>query len=100
MDENLCAHEDFVGMKSVARATADEIVNVIADTLAEMNLRLEDARGKCYDGANTISGNVTGVCTQIKKINPKCLFTHCYGHVLNLSVKDACKVVKCLKDNV
>ena len=98
VDENLCAHEDFVGMKPVARATAGEIVNVIADTLAEMNLRLEDARGQCYDGANTMSGNVTGVCTQIKKINPKCLFTHCYGHVLNLSVKDACKDVKCLKD--
>ena len=45
-----------------------------------------------------MSGNVTEVCTQIKKTNPKCLFTHCYGHVLNLSVKDACKDVKCLKD--
>ena len=26
------------------------------------------------------------------------MFTHCYGHVLNLAVKDVCNVLKCLKD--
>ena len=61
VDENLCAHEDFVGMKPVARSTADEIVNVIADTLAEMNLRLED-------------GNVTMVRTRCQVTSQK--FAH------------------------
>ena len=28
----------------------------------------------------------------------KCFFTRCYGHALNLAVKDVCNVVKCLKD--
>ena len=38
------------------------------------------------------------VSAQIKHINKKCLFTHCYGHGLNLVVKDVCSVVKCLKN--
>ena len=46
---DLCVHDKFVGIKPVARATADEIVNVISQTLNEMNLHLEDARGQYYD---------------------------------------------------
>ena len=40
----------------------------------------------------------SGVSQQIKDIHKKRLFTHCYGHVLNLAVKDVCDVLKCLKD--
>ena len=63
-----------------------------------MNLKLDNARGQCYDGAAVISGEKAGVATQIKAINSKCLYTHCYGHALNLSVKDACTKIQCLKD--
>ena len=63
-----------------------------------MNLKLDNARGQCYDGAKVISGEKAGVATQIKAINSKCLYTHCYGHALNLSVKDACTKIQCLKD--
>ena len=63
-----------------------------------MNLKLENARGQCYDGAAVMAGEKAGVAAQIKKLNSKCLYTHCYGHALNLSVKDACTKVKCLKD--
>lgn len=45
-----------------------------------------------------MSGKRTGVVTQIKAMNKKCLFTHCYGHALNLAVKDVCNHTKCLKD--
>lgn len=38
------------------------------------------------------------VSAQIKDINKKCLLTHCYGHALNLVVKDVCSIVKCLKN--
>lgn len=63
-----------------------------------MNLRIEDARGQCYDGAATMSGQRTGVATQFKLLNRKMLFTHCYGHALNLAIKDMCFQVDCLKD--
>ena len=39
----------------------------------------------------------TGVATQIKAINGKCLYTHCKGQALNLAVAESIKSVKCLK---
>ena len=71
---------------------------MLKETLTEIHLRIEDCWGQCYDGASTMSRAKTGVAARIKTLNEKCLFTHCYGHVLNLSVKDACSDVKCLKD--
>ena len=62
-----------------------------------MNLKLGKARGQSYDGAAVILGKKAGVATQIKAINSKCLYTHCYGNALNLSVKDACTKIQCLK---
>ena len=40
-----------------------------------------------------MSGHKTGVAKRIKDINPKCLYTHCYGHSLNLAVSDTVKGV-------
>jgi hypothetical protein len=45
-------------------------------------------------------GEKTGVATQIKALNGKCLYTHCYGHALNLAVADAIKLVKCIGDSL
>ena len=38
-----------------------------------------------------------GVARKIKNMNPTCLYTHCYSHALNLSVKDSCDRVAILK---
>ena len=45
-------------------------------------------------------GKKTGVATQIKALNSKCLYTYCYGHALNLAVADAIKSVKCISDSL
>ena len=63
-----------------------------------MNLKIQNARGQCYDGSATMAGKRKGVAKQIKAINGKCLHTHCYGHALNLAVADAVKAVKCIGD--
>ena len=98
VNDELIAHEEFVGIKPVERTTAEDIVFVLTETLPEMHLRIDDCRGQCYDGTSTMSGAKSGIATRIKTLNEICLCTHCYGHVLNLSVKDACSDVKCLKD--
>ena len=54
-----------------------------------MNLQISHARGQCYDGASLMSGEKNGVAKKIKDIVKTCLYTHCYGHSLNLAVKDA-----------
>ena len=63
-----------------------------------MNLRLEDARGQCYDGTSAMSGCKKGVTTVIKSTNEKCLFTHCYGHALNLAVGHCIRKEKLLAE--
>ena len=99
-DENFAVHEDYIAMYPLERTTADHIVAVLKNCLISMHLRIENARGQCYDGASTMAGEKTGVATQIKALNSKCLYTHCYGQALNLAVADAIKSVKCISDSL
>ena len=61
------------------------------------SIPLSNIYGQCYDGAAAMAGTKTGVATQIKAINSKCLYTHCYGHALNLAFADSIKSIDCLK---
>ena len=47
-----------------------------------------------------MAGERTGVATQIKTINGKCLYMHCYGHALNLAVAHCIKSVPCINDSL
>ena len=100
VDENFAVHEDFIAMYPLERTTADHIVAVLKNCLISMHLGIENARGQCYDGASTMAREKTGVATQIKALNSKCLYTHFYGHALNLAVADAIKSVKCISDSL
>ena len=42
--------EEYIGLMPVTQANADIIVICIKDVLLQMNLRIQDAHGKCYDG--------------------------------------------------
>ena len=75
VDENFAVHEDFIAMYPLERTTADHIVAVLKNCLISMHLRIENACGQCYDGASTMAGEKTGVATQIKALNSKCLYT-------------------------
>lgn len=70
----------------------------LQDVLTSLSLNIQDARGQCYDGAATMAGQKSGVASQIKQKNSKCLYTHCYGHALNLAVGDYVKSLKCLSE--
>ena len=43
-------------------------------------------------------GSRTGASSQILKENPKALFVHCFGHVLNLAGNDMVRNIRFLKD--
>ena len=66
VDENFVVHEDFLGIHPLERTTADDTVFIIKDVLLRMNLKIQNARGQCYDGAATMAGKRKGVATQIK----------------------------------
>ncbi|KAJ8028305.1 Zinc finger MYM-type protein 1 [Holothuria leucospilota] len=96
--DELTVHEDFIGMHPLNNTSADHITSIIKDVLLRLNLHIKNARGQCYDGATAMSGTKSGVATRFKALNKKCLYTHCYGHALNLAVCDSVKSVGCLKE--
>ena len=46
-----------------------------------------------YDGASVMSGHLSGVQAQIRKLTTKALYFHCYCHRLNLVIVDCIKSV-------
>ena len=100
VDEQLIVHEEFIGLYSVPAIDADTLTTVIKDSLLRLNLSLNKIRGQCYDGASSMSGAKKGVARQILDVEKRTLFTHCYGHTLNLACSDAVKGCKVLKDTL
>lgn len=98
VDDNLIAHEDFIGLYCVPAINSDTIVAIIKDSLLRLNLCLSKIRGQCYDGASNMTGAKTGVAKQILAEESQAVFTHCYGHALNLACSDAVRGCKPLKD--
>ena len=45
-----------------------------------------------------MKGHVSGVSTQILREEPRAIYTHCYGHSLNLACQDTIRNVKVFKD--
>ena len=98
VDESLEVHEDFIGLHQVDMIDAKTLTAVIIDVLLRMNLSIRKCRGQCYDGAAAMSGPIKGVAANIKKDEPRSLYTHCYGHALNLACADSIKKCKLISD--
>lgn len=98
VSEKFEVEEDFVGLYEVASTGAEVIYGVITDVLLRLNLSISKVRGQCYDGAATMSGRKSGVVTRLCAAEPRAVFTHCYGHSLNLACSDAIKQCKLMQD--
>ena len=72
----------------------------IKDVFLRLNLPISKVRGQCYDGAATMAGYKSGVATRtrMKSDEPRAIFTHCYGHLLNLACCDTIKQSKLMQD--
>ena len=63
-----------------------------------MNLSMFKLRGQCYDVASTMRGARSGVTKRILDEEPRAVYTHCYGHSINLAASDAVKQTKVMRD--
>ena len=98
VDKKLEAHEEYVGLYQVESTQASELHYIIHDVLRRLNLPISEVRGQCYDGASSMSGSINGVATKILEEEPRALYTHCYGHALNLACSDAIKGCKLMRN--
>ena len=97
VDNDLVPHEEFVGLYQTDSITSNALVAVIRDVLLRLNLKIECCRGQCYDGASAMAGAKKGVAKVLCEEEPRALFTHCYGHALNLAIGDAVKQCKVMR---
>ena len=98
VDDDFECHEDFVGVYIVDSIEANVVVAVLKDVILRMNLELNKCCGQCYDGASNMAGIRNGAATQILKDEPRAVYTHCYGHALNLVACDTVRNNKILRD--
>ena len=91
VDDDFNVHKDLIGLYKFDSISAYNLVALIKDALLRMNLSLNKARGQCYDGTANMSGDKSGVAKQLTDEEPRVLYTHCYGHALNLACGDAIK---------
>lgn len=91
--------KEFIRLHSLESTTAS-ITHAIKDILLRLSLQLENCRGQRYDGANSMAGCRTGVATTLLQKEPRALYTHGYGHALNLSVQESVKANVILRDTL
>uniref|UniRef100_A0A1X7UZN3 DUF4371 domain-containing protein n=1 Tax=Amphimedon queenslandica TaxID=400682 RepID=A0A1X7UZN3_AMPQE len=88
---SLDVHENFIGLCTVDDIKALTLLDVVKDTLVRCNISLAKLWGQCYDGASAMSGCKNGLAKLIMDEEPRAIYTHCYGHTLNLGVGDSVK---------
>lgn len=98
VSETFEVFEEFVGLYEVSSTGAEVIYEVINDVLQRLNLAVSKVRGQCYDGAATMSGKISDVTTRLCAVQPRAVFTHCYGHSRHLACGDAVKQCKLMRD--
>lgn len=92
------AFKAFVGLYEVASTEAEVIHTTVTDVLLEMNLSVSKVRGQCYDGVATVAGAKSGVAVRLSTAEPRAIYTHCYGHSLNLACSDTIRRCKLMQD--
>jgi len=98
VDADLMTQEEFICLDKVATIDSNTLTRSIKDALVRLNLSINNCRGQCYDGASNMSGAKTGVAKQIRDVEKKAVYTHCYGHALNLAAGDCIKRSKVMRD--
>ena len=93
-------HEEFIGMYEIQNLKADTIFAAIKDVLLRLNLPVSQIRGQCYDMASAMAGVKSGVAAKIASEEPRAIYTHCYGHALNLACADTIKKCRVMKDAI
>ena len=86
--ENGNAVERFIQFSELPGASAEDFFNVLLLAIKNLDLSITMRYGQSYDGASTMSGEISGLQTRVREIAPNTLFTHCCAHNLNLILID------------
>ena len=98
VNQDFLVSEEFLGLYYMSAIDAQSIVDVMKDVFLCFQIPFSKLRGQCYDGCSTMAGAKAGVATKVELIEPRAVFTHCFGHALNLGVADTIKQTLAMKE--
>ena len=98
VDHEFEVHEEFIGLHAIDSTDASHIFAVIKTVLTQLHIPITKLRGQCYDGAAAMAGTRSGVAKLVLAQEARAIYTHCYGHALNLACGDTIKKCKIMKD--
>lgn len=80
--------ERLIGLKHVTSTSGNLLFETLKDTLAELDLPLNNCEANAFDGAANMSGHYNGVTAKLSEVITSHVHTWCYAHVLNLVLSD------------
>jgi len=81
--------ERLIKFLPVQSSKAIDLYNLIKNVLEDIGLSLSNIVSQAYDGAANLSGIHNGLQALIKKDAPQSIHTHCFSHLLNLTLTQA-----------
>ncbi|KAL4148352.1 hypothetical protein QTP88_002616 [Uroleucon formosanum] len=82
-------YEKLLKLTIAHDSTGIGLFNLIASEFSKLNIDMSKIVGCSFDGAANMKGAYNGLQYHLKSINPLCIYTHCYGHALNLVMVDS-----------
>ena len=94
VDKNNNIRREFLEFGRCEQLTGKVIATEIIRVLEKSNLDKKNFRGQGYDSASNMLSEEVGLQKQLKELCEKAVYTHCFGHNLNLLITAAYKMPK------
>ena len=99
LTDTFVIEEAFLGFVELPKTDAQTISEVLLKNVQHWGLNTSKWRGQGYDGASTMSGQLSGVQARITAKLPKAkYFVHCRSHCLNLVIVASCSKVPSVRN--
>ncbi|XP_052245734.1 uncharacterized protein LOC127854716 [Dreissena polymorpha] len=96
--DSLTTEDHFMGLVNVERTDAESLLNAINQFCIGKGIDIRRCRFVGFDGANVMSGEVSGLQRRIRHLSPICLYMNCRNHRLALCLKHLMKNYPVLVD--
>ena len=90
--------EPFVGFYETTSTDGETLYQLVKTVFRDLDLKLEEIVGECFDGASNMSGVHRGLAARMKETSAQAIYIHCYAHLLNLAVQDTLTNVEVLRN--